>query len=214
MWVFINGQLALDLGGIHATVIGNFSLDAIASGQGLVPGASSTIDVFYCERQAVGSDIKITTNIITRPPGPQLVPVSSFTTDTLPVFSWHPLPNQAPYTIQIDTTSSFTTPMITVAVSDTFFKPLVNLPFDTIYWRVKGDSTAFSTGSFIIYLDTVPELVRFNGATISESRPVFTWHPVVNALYYDFDIADNASFTNKTSAVGCGYLVYASCKSD
>lgn len=222
-------------------------------------------------------------------PGPQLIPIPSPSTNALPVFSWHPILNQSPYTIQIDTTSSFSARMITVAVSDTFFKPLVNLPAGTIYWRVKGDSTDFSaTSSFIItdiripllipYVpkitqvrrpllqwhavngasgytiaaddnqdfsspvfsldvsdtffqvlsdlpygniywkvksnlvntwsavdqfmilpDSIPDLIRFNGSSISASRPLFTWHPVTNASDYKIEIADNTSFTNSTS---------------
>ena len=68
LWVFVNGKLVLDLGGIHGTTAGGFQLDAIAAGLGLNPGDSATIDVFYCERQAVGSDIRITSNIISGKP--------------------------------------------------------------------------------------------------------------------------------------------------
>jgi fibro-slime domain-containing protein len=65
LWVFVNGQLVLDLGGIHGTTQGQFSLDNLTAKLGLVQGDSATLDVFYCERQATGSDIRITTNIIT-----------------------------------------------------------------------------------------------------------------------------------------------------
>jgi fibro-slime domain-containing protein len=65
LWVFVNGKLVLDLGGVHGTTQGQFSLDGLTAQLGLVPGDSATLDVFYCERQAVGSDIRITTNIIT-----------------------------------------------------------------------------------------------------------------------------------------------------
>ncbi|HUI93468.1 MAG TPA: fibro-slime domain-containing protein [Chitinivibrionales bacterium] len=92
MWVFINKRLVLDLGGIHNTVHGAFILNNgnayvwehfnnddmsdTATGSlakpvvtlGLVDGSTATIDVFYCERQAVGSDIEVTSNIITAPP--------------------------------------------------------------------------------------------------------------------------------------------------
>ena len=290
--MFVNSQLVLDFGGIHSPPWDNCHLDYFAAHLDLTPDNSAALDVFYCERQAVGSDIKITTNIfapVNLPPAPNLFPSHHSTTNTPPVFSWHPLPNQTPYTIQIDTTSSFAAPMITVAVSDTFFKPLVNLPAGTIYWRVKGDSTDFSATSsfiitdvripllipyepkiteirrpllqwhpvtgasgytiaaddnqdfsspvfsldvadtffqvlsdlpygniywkvksnlvntwsaidqFLILPDSIPDLVRFNGSSISASRPVFTWHPVTNASDYKIEIADNAAFSSATS---------------
>ena len=86
LWVFVNGQLVLDLGGIHGTTPGNFSLDQMAAGLGLNPGDSATIDVFYCERQAVGSDILITSNIITGQPA-KLVLSMVPKVDTLPAGS-------------------------------------------------------------------------------------------------------------------------------
>jgi len=99
MWVFINKRLVLDLGGIHNTIHGAFILnngnayvwehfnndnmsDTATSllkntiNLGLVEGSTATIDVFYCERQAVGSDIEVTSNIITAP-----VQQLNFTTD-------------------------------------------------------------------------------------------------------------------------------------
>jgi fibro-slime domain-containing protein len=94
MWVFINNRLVLDLGGIHTTIHGSFvlsdgnayvwenygingdgTLDTLhASAKpvinlGLANGSTNNwIDVFYCERQTVGSDIEVTSNIITATP--------------------------------------------------------------------------------------------------------------------------------------------------
>jgi fibro-slime domain-containing protein len=155
LWVFVNGQLVLDLGGLHGTTVGQFTLDAMASQLGLVQGDSATLDVFYCERQAVGSDIKITTNIVASvqqyPSGPHLIPIPSPSIDARPVFSWNSIPNSSTYTLQIDTVASFSSPMYLVPVNDTFYRPSVSLPIDTIYWRVKGDSTLYSaTGSFVV----------------------------------------------------------------
>jgi hypothetical protein len=35
---------------------------------GLIEGSTATIDIFYCERQSTGSDIEVTSNIISAPP--------------------------------------------------------------------------------------------------------------------------------------------------
>ena len=68
LWVFINGKLVLDLGGLHNNMTGSFSLDTQVTRLGLVPNKSAVIDVFYCERQASGSNIIITSNIISVKP--------------------------------------------------------------------------------------------------------------------------------------------------
>ena len=62
--------------------------------------------------------------------------------------------------------------MITVAVSDTFFKPLVNLPAGTIYWRVKGDSTTSATSSFIITDVRIPLLIPYEPKIAEIRRPL------------------------------------------
>ena len=122
--------------------------------------------------------------------------VLSPTTNTRPVFCWHPVPNELPYTVQIDTTSFFTAPLITTTVSDTFFNPLVNLPPDTIYWRVKGDSTAFSaTGSFILEDIRVPLLIPYEPKITQVRRPLLQWHAVAGASGYTVAAFDSLNFS-------------------
>ena len=61
LWVYINGRLAIDLGGIHGPRAASINLDTIP---GLTTGKPYMLDVFYAQRHVPGSDIRITTDII------------------------------------------------------------------------------------------------------------------------------------------------------
>ena len=64
MWTYINNKLVLDLGGMPHNGGDSILLDTLATRCGLITGNKAIIDVFYDERQATGSNIKITTNIL------------------------------------------------------------------------------------------------------------------------------------------------------
>jgi len=59
VWVFINHQLVIDLGGVHSAASATVNLDSL----GLTKGNSYDFDFFYAERHTVSSDMKITTSI-------------------------------------------------------------------------------------------------------------------------------------------------------
>ncbi len=65
VWVFINGKLALDLGGMQSETKRTLQLDAIAKDFGLVKDQSYMFDFFYTERHEPQSNCQITTNIMT-----------------------------------------------------------------------------------------------------------------------------------------------------
>jgi fibro-slime domain-containing protein len=59
VWVFIDGKLALDLGGLHPQVNGTVDLDTL----GLNADQTYTLDVFHAERCESGSNFRIDTSI-------------------------------------------------------------------------------------------------------------------------------------------------------
>ena len=63
VWVFVNGTLALDLGGLHPPATGSFVLDAAkATALGLVDKNLYEVALFHAERHTSGSNFKLTLN--------------------------------------------------------------------------------------------------------------------------------------------------------
>ncbi len=66
VWVFINGTLAIDLGGLHTEQNAGVDLDASAAALGLVNNGAYILDFFEAERHSTGSNSKITTSLALR----------------------------------------------------------------------------------------------------------------------------------------------------
>lgn len=63
LWVFVNGKLALDLGGVHAPLTGTINFDAMATQLGITAGMTYPMDIFHAERQTTQSNFRVETNI-------------------------------------------------------------------------------------------------------------------------------------------------------
>jgi fibro-slime domain-containing protein len=63
LWVFVNGKLAIDLGGLHPPATGTLDLDAQAARLGLVKGESYPLDLFNAERHTASSNFRVDTTL-------------------------------------------------------------------------------------------------------------------------------------------------------
>lgn len=68
VWAFIGGNLLMDIGGIHNPEVGTINLNTYIDNGTFTVGEEYTFDFFYAERHVIGSNIQITTNIITSNP--------------------------------------------------------------------------------------------------------------------------------------------------
>ena len=63
MWVFINRQLAIDLGGTHSRLSAEVALDDFAARGGLARGGIYPLHFFFAERHTVESHFTLRTSI-------------------------------------------------------------------------------------------------------------------------------------------------------
>ena len=59
LWVFINGELVIDLGGVHRAKSQFLDLGRL----GLTSGATARLDLFYADRHRKDAKLRIVTNI-------------------------------------------------------------------------------------------------------------------------------------------------------
>jgi len=63
-WVFINGKLALDNGGLHGFSPASVNLDAAAAELGIMPGKKYKIVFFFADRFFGGALYRVSHNIL------------------------------------------------------------------------------------------------------------------------------------------------------
>ena len=63
LWVFINGKLAIDLGGLHPKTSDKIFLDMEAQKLGITVGMTYDLDLFHAERHTNESNFRVDTNL-------------------------------------------------------------------------------------------------------------------------------------------------------
>lgn len=73
VWVFINGQLAVDLGGVHGQESAMINLDQYATQFGLEAGNNYQLKLFFAERHTSLSNFRVETTIGLRSNAPSVI---------------------------------------------------------------------------------------------------------------------------------------------
>lgn len=61
LWIFIDGKLVMDLGGVHAPLSSSITGADLMAGHGLLEDTLYDLDIFFAERHTTQSNFRITT---------------------------------------------------------------------------------------------------------------------------------------------------------
>jgi hypothetical protein len=126
----------------------------------------------------------------------------------LPPFDWSDATNATSYTLQVSTSSTFSTYIINQTVSSSAFTPSTNLPNNaTLYWRVRGKNASGSSpwSATFVYKTGAPppaptSIAPVNGTTDLKIKVLVDWSTITmpaGATFkqYVLQVATNPEFT-------------------
>ena len=115
-----------------------------------------------------------------------------------PQFLWHRHDSIPVFRIQIDTNQQFSSPIVSTTTTDTFYTPVDDLPFDTIYWRIENeaDTLAWSTVSSVRIVRVTPVLIPYTPNPTYNRRPQLRWHRNDSIPIYRVNIDTVPQFTS------------------
>ncbi len=139
-------------------------------------------------------------------PVPTAPAYGALTNNTASIFTWNASADAATYHVQVDNLYTFASPEVDVpdtsgALTYTLDVPLLD---GLYYWRVQGINAVPEGGAWsaprTFTLDTTPPaapaLTSPTDGTTPVGIPTFLWGYTAGANAYQFEIADNASFTS------------------
>lgn len=140
----------------------------------------------------------LTVEALPEPPYTLSPVADSATGDPQPEFRWSGVPDAAAYRVEIAASADFATPLASVQLAETRFRPKQPLPPGQYYWRV---STLDDRGRNGRYGDTVPfartelppvgEMDRERG---ERGSMTFRWQQGSPSLRYRFQLSRTADF--------------------
>ncbi|MDW5597937.1 fibro-slime domain-containing protein [Conexibacter stalactiti] len=92
IWLFVNGRLAIDLGGVHGPTSGMVDLDQRAAQLGLTRGRAYDLDLFVAERHTTQSTLNVIVPQLGFDAGTATLPATATVGDTVTCAAagWHP----------------------------------------------------------------------------------------------------------------------------
>lgn len=124
-----------------------------------------------------------------------------------PLLTWSALPGATSYSVEVDETSDFTTPITTQTTQSTSLVVPVPLQDGEFFWRVKaskgvGTDTLFSDPSSFVVSDLpAPVVVSPTSSVDFEIEDVvLDWGPVTGAEFYQLEVATDIDFNSLVSA--------------
>jgi len=130
-------------------------------------------------------------------------PVSSST----PTLSWRRVVGASTYTVQVDDSAGFASPLFSVTTVNSRAVPTAQLPDGNVYWHVRANSGSTSSPWSTAVLNVSPSaapgpISPVEGVTLEQPNdpPLLTWSATAGAVGYTVQVATDEAFTTNMTA--------------